>query len=207
MTIASIATLSAIGDMGSGRIWVVVLGLLFAIVAISLLVASWTKWGQTKSLTKCIALAFLAHIWLLMYAYGTRIVAPGFGGGNQGGSRIENVSMAVPLLMMEEVKQPEESPNSEDNSEHKAEPEEPHQAPWEAPLKRSVDSPASPTDTLTNEIPKLPDLVAFSALSLPEPNSEGQEPELPSLESSEELALLAGNLRLKLQHAAVTNAL
>ncbi len=191
MTIASIATLSAIGDMGSGRIWVVVLGLLFAIVAISLLVASWTKWGQTKSLTKCIALAFLAHIWLLMYAYGTRIVAPGFGGGNQGGSRIENVSMAVPLLMMEEVKQPEESPNSEDNSEHKAEPEEPHQAPWEAPLKRSVDSPASPTDTLTNEIPKLPDLVAFSALSLPEPNSEGQEPELPSLESSEELALLA----------------
>jgi hypothetical protein len=29
--------------------------------------------GQSKLLTKCIAIAVLAHIWLLLYAYGTRI--------------------------------------------------------------------------------------------------------------------------------------
>ncbi|MCY2999754.1 MAG: hypothetical protein NT168_16775, partial [Planctomycetota bacterium] len=38
-----------------------------------LLVLSWTRWGQSKLLTKCIAIAVLAHIWLLLYAYGTRI--------------------------------------------------------------------------------------------------------------------------------------
>ena len=191
MSIPSNATLAAIGDMGSGRIWVIVMGVLLAIVAISLLVASWTKWGQTKSLTKCIALAFLAHVWLLMYAYGTRIVTPGFGGGNQGGSRIENVAISVPVLMMEEMKQPEESPNTKDSEDEKGEPEELPPAPWEAPLKRSADSPASPTDTLATDIPKLPDLVAVSALALPTLKSESQEPELPSLESSEAIALLA----------------
>ncbi len=191
MSIPSTATLAAIGDMESGRIWVIVMGVLLAIVAISLLVASWTKWGQTKSLTKCIALAFLAHVWLLMYAYGTRIVTPGFGGGNQGGPRIENIAISAPVLMMEEMKQPEESPNSEDNSEVKTEPEELPPAPWEAPLKRSADSPASPTVTLATDIPKLPDLVAVSALTLPTLKSESPEPELPSLESSEAIALLA----------------
>ena len=191
MTIPSIATLAAIGEMGSGRIWVIVMGVLLAIVAISLLVASWTKWGQTKSLTKCIALAFLAHVWLLMYAYGTRIVTPGFGGGNQGGSRTENFAMTGPVLMMEEMKHPEESPNTEDSSEDTTEPEEPPPAPWEAPLKRSADSPAGPNETFANETPKLPDLLAVSAQSLLVLKSESQEPELPAIASSEEMELLA----------------
>ncbi|MFY7873957.1 MAG: hypothetical protein ACOVQM_00835, partial [Pirellula sp.] len=90
--------LAAIGDLSSGRVWAIVLGVLFAIVAITLLVASWTRWGQTKSLTKCIALAFLAHVWLLMYAYGTRIIVPGSGGGTGGGARSDNMSMTVNLL-------------------------------------------------------------------------------------------------------------
>ena len=89
---------AAIGDLSSNRIWAIVLGVLLAAVAIALLVASWTKWGQTKSLTKCIALAFLAHVWLLMYAYGTRIVTPGFGGGNQGGIRNDNGAITMTLM-------------------------------------------------------------------------------------------------------------
>ena len=191
MSIASTATLAAIGDMGSGRIWVIVMGVLLAIVAISLLVASWTKWGQTKSLTKCIALAFLAHVWLLMYAYGTRIVTPGFGGGNQGGSRIENVAISGPILMMEEMKQPEESPNTEVSAEEKRDPEEPPLAPWEAPLNRSADFPTSPSETLATETPKLPDFKTVPTQPLPVLRSESQEPDLPAIESSEEIALLA----------------
>ena len=103
------ATFAAIGDVSRGRVWAIVLGTLLAVVAISLLVASWTKWGQTKSLTKCIAIAFLAHVWLLMYAYGTRIITPGFGGGTQGGVRTGELSMAMPLVMMESPVEPDKT--------------------------------------------------------------------------------------------------
>ena len=47
---------AVIGDLSSGRIWAIVLGVLLAVVAITMLIASWTKWGQTKSLTKCVFL-------------------------------------------------------------------------------------------------------------------------------------------------------
>ena len=56
----------------------IALGVGFAILAISLLVASRTRtrWGQAKPLTKCIVLSVLAHVWLLMYALGSRAVLP-----------------------------------------------------------------------------------------------------------------------------------
>jgi hypothetical protein len=77
--------IATIGAPTASRAWAIVLGIVFAIIAVSLLVASWTKWGQTKPLAKCVGIAVLAHIWLLMYAYGTRIVSPGFGPGSHGG--------------------------------------------------------------------------------------------------------------------------
>ncbi len=67
----------------TSRPWAIILGIIFAIIAISLAVASWTRWGQSKPLTKCVALAVLAHVWLLMYAYGTRVIHPGNGRGSQ----------------------------------------------------------------------------------------------------------------------------
>ena len=54
----------------------IALGIGFAILAISLLVASRTRWGQAKPLTKCVVLSVLAHVWLLMYALGSRAVLP-----------------------------------------------------------------------------------------------------------------------------------
>jgi hypothetical protein len=77
--------IATIGAPSASRAWAIVLGIVFAIIAISLLVASWTRWGQTKPLAKCVGIAVLAHIWLLLYAYGTRIVSPGFGPGSDGG--------------------------------------------------------------------------------------------------------------------------
>ena len=185
------ATLAAIGDIGSGRVWAIVLGVLLAFVAIALLVASWTKWGQTKSLTKCIALAFLAHVWLLMYAYGTRIVTPGFGGGNQGGARTESVSLSVPILVMEEEKTPSASRSPEDIALDKTESEEPPPNPWEAPLKRSGDSPSESSQTLASETPKIPELIVAPMKSMPVPQSENSEPELPPIETAEQIAQLA----------------
>lgn len=52
------------------------LGVGFAILAIVLLIASRTRWGQAKPLTKCVILSVLAHVWLLMYALGGRSVLP-----------------------------------------------------------------------------------------------------------------------------------
>lgn len=65
----------------AGRATAISLGVVAAVIAIVLFFAGRSKWGQNKPLTKCIALAVLAHVWLLMYAYGTRVKQPGFGTG------------------------------------------------------------------------------------------------------------------------------
>ncbi len=59
-----------------GRTFAVVLGVGFALLAITLLIASRTRWGQAKPLTKCVVLSIMAHVWLLMYACGTRVILP-----------------------------------------------------------------------------------------------------------------------------------
>jgi hypothetical protein len=53
-----------------------ILGIGFAVLAIALFIASRTRWGQTKPLTKAVVLSVLAHVWLLMYVLGTRTVLP-----------------------------------------------------------------------------------------------------------------------------------
>lgn len=65
----------------TGRVLAVSLGIVCAIIAIGLWGVSRSRWGQNKPLTNCIVLAVLAHIWLLMYAYGTRVVTHGVPGG------------------------------------------------------------------------------------------------------------------------------
>lgn len=74
-----------------GRTFAIVLGVGFAILAITLLIASRTRWGQTKPLTKCVVLSILAHVWLLMYAYGTRIILP------QGDPRGRDHALAISM--------------------------------------------------------------------------------------------------------------
>lgn len=77
--------LASFDVQSNSRAWAIFLGVVFAAIAISLLVASWTRWGQSKPLAKCVGIAMLAHIWLLLYAYGTRIVSTGMGPGTKGG--------------------------------------------------------------------------------------------------------------------------
>ena len=73
---------AAIGSPATNRAWAMFLGSFLAAVGIGLLILSWTRWGQSKLLSKCIAIALLAHIWLLLYAYGTRIPFGTQGSGN-----------------------------------------------------------------------------------------------------------------------------
>ncbi len=60
----------------SGRTFAIVLGVGFAVLAFTLLILSRTRWGHTKPLTKCVVLSVLAHVWLIMYAMGNRLVLP-----------------------------------------------------------------------------------------------------------------------------------
>ena len=73
----------------SGRTLAIVFGIGFAMLAISLLVLSRTRWGHSKPLAKCVVLSVLAHVWLLMYALGNRTVLP------QGDPRGSQQSLAV----------------------------------------------------------------------------------------------------------------
>lgn len=62
--------------LSSGRTLAVILGAVCAIVAVALFFASRTRWGRSKPLTKCIVLSVLAHVWMIMYAFGTRDILP-----------------------------------------------------------------------------------------------------------------------------------
>jgi hypothetical protein len=44
------------------------------ILAISLLVLALTRWGHSRPVWKCVILSFVAHILLMGYAYGTRLI-------------------------------------------------------------------------------------------------------------------------------------
>lgn len=44
------------------------------ILAISLLVLAMTRWGHSRPVWKCVILSFVAHILLMGYAYGTRMI-------------------------------------------------------------------------------------------------------------------------------------
>ncbi len=65
----------------AGQVAAVSLGIVAAVIAVALFIVSRSRWGQNKPLTMCIALAVLAHVWLLMYAYGTRVRQAGPGNG------------------------------------------------------------------------------------------------------------------------------
>ncbi|MEM7474621.1 MAG: squalene--hopene cyclase [Planctomycetota bacterium] len=54
----------------TSRVMAIIFGVAFAILALGLFIASRTKWGRAKPLTKFVALSVLLHVWLLMYAAG-----------------------------------------------------------------------------------------------------------------------------------------
>ena len=127
----------------SDRILAIVMGVFLAILSIALILASWTRWGQTKALTKCIILSVLAHVWLLMYAYGTRVVSPGFGPGT-------TPSQTIAAEWIDETV--EEEP-----------PSDPAQKvdivqPWEKPINEVP--PEAPAQPLNGADPPVPPSVA-----------------------------------------------
>jgi len=124
-----------------------------------------------------------------MYAYGTRIVTPGFGGGTQGGAKSEMVTMTVPIFSLEEPTVPDESPDSEDKQTDKAADETPP-APWEAPLQRTIENDRL-IEIRTNDAPQMPELMPASAKAMASLTNESLTPELPAMDSAEQISQLA----------------
>jgi hypothetical protein len=141
---------SLLGSRG----WAIVLGGLLALVAVALLIASWTKWGQQKPLSKCVAIAFLAHIWLLMYAYGTRVNMPGTGGGSLGGQKTLSMHVTIqsPTTEMQDSPSSQSEPDAETVAEESPETTQEGDSvkPWESPIPGTDDEhiPQPPTPAI-----------------------------------------------------------
>ena len=160
-----------------GRTLAVVLGVGFAVLAITLLVASRTRWGQTKPLTKCVVLSVLAHVWLLMYAYGTRVVLP------QGDPRGSDRAMAI--AMDNSLVSPFDPAIPEENEAEEMATEEPPQA-WEEMVPRDTlarPELPQPSTLLPSQLvtapPLLEDYKPTAMPSLPEEGGTDDDTQLP----------------------------
>jgi hypothetical protein len=146
-----VGVMSLLGSRG----WAIVLGILLAVVAIALLIASWTKWGQQKPLSKCVAIAFLAHIWLLMYAYGTRISMPGTGGGSLGGQKTLSMHVTMQSATTESQEPLPAEPEMESDTASEESPDTGETVdsvkPWESPIQLQSEEEILPLPPPTPE--------------------------------------------------------
>lgn len=88
------------------RTWALLLAGAAAFTAVALIALSRTKWGRAKPLVKCVVISVVAHVWLLMYAYGTKLTGP----GNPNGSL--NAPERLFMLVDDAQGQEEESTDS-----------------------------------------------------------------------------------------------
>lgn len=191
----------------------IILGVGFALLAITLFIASRTKWGQSKPLTKCLVLSVLAHVWLLMYALGTKPVLPQ---GDPSGSRQSNVAIRFEANASETTSTHgldesfddlfSDSASAGDAADASAV-EEP--APWERPV--SLDDLPLPTEMSLPE-PSMPDLssllTSIQPSLLPDlppepeavgPTVEPSQSDFPSILPSEALLATAASTALAAQ--------
>jgi hypothetical protein len=155
----------------AGKVTLISLGVVAAIIAVVLFVASRSRWGQNKPLTKCFALAVLAHVWLLMYAYGTRIERHGPGSGSDIYSNlstaIEFVELPVDVIENNSM----EAPNTLETTAQLDEPATFVEQPsiFEVPSLLPATEPAAESPTTSD--PKMSD----------EPDVAPEKVELPEL--------------------------
>lgn len=183
----------------SGRTFAIALGILFALIAIALLIASRTRWGQAKPLTKCVVLSVLAHVWLLLYACGTRVVLPQ--GDPNGAMNSVAVSLdatrneaAGPAAMLI----PSEALDDEKDESSDAAAQSPSAEPipaWERP----VDSAALPTPDIFETAPPedSADALAEELLSdfepAPLPSLSDEPPQKPAESPEPEFAAVTSD--------------
>ncbi len=175
------------------------LGIGFAVLAIALFIASRTRWGQTKPLTKAIALSVLAHVWLLLYVAGTRPVLPQ---GNTTGHET-NMSVAFESELLDAAPSLLHEPNdggTEDPTEASDE-QLPEPEPWEqsavlaslpqpAILRQAINRSAITAPSLLPppEPTPMPELTQFTKFSVVDSNPHDDSADIakPNLQTTGE---------------------
>lgn len=142
----------------SDRALATILFIGLAILTTGLVTLMWTRWGHARPLAKCAGLSLFAHLLLLMYAYGTRVLfdSPG---------RITS-SGTMQVRLADENSDQDASPASEDS-----------QQPWEWSVS---EKPVGP-DLLSPDKVNLPEEeVAQNPAENPQP-SDSPAPMPPQL--------------------------
>ena len=146
------------------------------ILAIALLVLSWTRLGQAKPLTKCLVLSVFAHILLMIYAYGTRMLAPE---GPIGPEQEFHVNLVMeeelPGEESTELVEPKEVVSIQED-EVPSDPVEPVEAEVQVVQEQPVEPPVLPEEIPIEDL--LPDVVeADPTQQDPEEQPQVAEPE------------------------------
>ena len=126
------------------------------ILTIALVVLSWTRLGQAKPLTKCLVLSVFAHLLLMIYAYGTRMLAPE---GPIGPEQEFQVTLVMEHELPVTEQQSEVEPSAEEES-----PSDPVEV-------------AQPDQGLVEESPEIPLEGLFPEVVEVAPEEEPAEPE------------------------------
>ena len=109
----------ALTDMAPARALAMIMAIGLLIITIALGVLMWTRWGQARPLAKCAGLSLFAHLLLLCYCYGTRVLFEAPGRATADGTirvRIEDVTdeeEAGPESKSESMELPKMTPTEE----------------------------------------------------------------------------------------------
>ncbi|RMF44148.1 MAG: hypothetical protein D6753_03270 [Planctomycetota bacterium] len=166
----------------NGRTWAVVLGTVFALLAVLLFALSRTRWGRAKPLTKFVVISVLLHVWLLMYALGTRPILP------QGDPRGREQTVAVAIEFyspeQESTNSPTTAPSNLAEVAHAPpEPAEPPDVPADVRMPSLELPDLLPSPEVEQEAAAAepePDTSDQSAVAVPEPSVGEAHAESPS---------------------------
>ncbi len=177
------------------------LGVAFAILALVLLVASRTRWGQAKPLTKCVVLSVLAHVWLLMYALGSRTVLPqGSPTGQQTSMSVafeQDPSSAIPALQDDALNPKSSNSDNSQSSELESDAETYAPSAWEqSATLQELPQPPALSQALTRSFLSAPALLPLAdptplpplPAPLPAPRAETDTATEPQPTTAEALA-------------------
>ena len=104
------------------------------ILATSLLLLTMTRLGHARPITKCVVLSVIAHVLLLGYAYGTKLIFE----GPVAEKKVEPIQVNLIEYELPEENQPIDSANDELVDEFANTPSQPEMAQLERP---ELDSP------------------------------------------------------------------
>ena len=163
-----------------GKVLAVVFGIVFALIAIGLLILSRTKWGRAKPLTKFVVVSVLLHVWLLMYAVGSRRVLPQ---GDPDGDKSSLTQRTVAVEFEPAALDDSNSLDTPSETTELASNDEGNLAanPWEAPIADEALPMPPGLDSAQEPIALAADLESFQPMAMPElpPEPAAKEPELP----------------------------